>query len=340
MYIQKQFEAALSSIKLKDNHLLFIDGIDIRPGSILYNDYLECIKGLANAAWNLNNDFFSRIKDSKGRLRVVLLLRPDIFNSIGLQNLTNKIRDNSVFLDWRTTYPSYRTSHLFELSDKLLSAQQNEQLEQGITWDYYFPWQSPSTSPDREFDPAFIKFLRLSYSRPRDIVTMVQILREEHNQKRESDKSFFLEALFDGNDFQNKFSEYLMGGIKDQLAFYYDEADYNMFLKFFNFLEGAHQFDYKEYINAYNNFIDFVLDNHDDIPKFVESENDFLQFLYDTNIICFIEDYENEPFFRWCYRERSPSNISPKVSPNAKYRIHYGLHKSLNVGRKINQRRA
>ena len=335
MYIQKQFETALSSIKLKNNHLLFIDGIDIRPGSIPYNEYLECIKGLSNAAWNLNNDFFSKIKDSKGRFRVVLLLRPDIFNSIGLQNLTNKIRDNSVFLDWRTTYPSYRTSHLFELSDKLLRAQQNEQFEEGIVWDHYFPWQSASTSPDREHDPSFIKFLKLSYSRPRDIVTMVQILKEEHSQKKKGHLSTFEESIFKSNDFQNKFSQYLMGGIKDQLAFYYDEDDYNMFLKFFNFLGGADQFDFEGYLLAYNKFIDFVLNNHNDIPKFVESENDFLQFLYDTNIICFIEDYDNAPFFRWCYRERSPSNISPKVSPNAHYRIHYGLHKALNVGRKL-----
>jgi len=333
MYIQKQFETALSALKMKNNHLLFIDGIDIRPGSIPYNEYLDCIKGLANATWNLNNDFFGRVKDSKGRFRVVLLLRPDIFNSIGLQNLTNKIRDNSVFLDWRTTYPSYRTSHLFELSDKLLRAQQIERIEEGKAWDQYFPWKSPSSSPNRSYDPSFIKFLKLSYSRPRDIVTMVQILKEEHLQKKKDLEAFFDESIFDGNDFQNKYSQYLMGGIKDQLAFYYDESDYNMFLKFFNFLEGADQFDYKEYTKVYNKFIDFVLDHHDDIPKFVESENEFLQFLYDTNIICFIEDYENEPFFRWCYRERTPSNISPKVSPNAKYRIHYGLHKALNVGR-------
>ena len=60
MFIQKQFETALSSIKLKNNHLLFIDGIDIRPGSIPYLEYLDCIKGLANATWNLNNDFFQK----------------------------------------------------------------------------------------------------------------------------------------------------------------------------------------------------------------------------------------------------------------------------------------
>lgn len=335
MYIQKQFETALSSIKLKSNHILFIDGIDIRPGSIPYNEYLECIKGLANAAWNINTDFFSKIKDSKGRFRVVLLLRPDIFNSIGLQNLSNKLRDNSVFLDWRTTYPGYRTSHLFELSDKLLRAQQHESLAEGDAWDHYFPWQSQSTSPKREFDPSFYKFLKHSYSRPRDIVSMIQILQEEHKRKKKCEFSVFEESIFDSMEFKNKYSHYLMDGIKDQLAFYYNDSDYDMFLKFFVFLNGADQFDYEEYLVAYNKFVDFVLDNHNDIPKFVENENEFLQFLYDTNIICFVEDHDTELYFRWCYREREAYNISPKVSPNATYRIHYGLTKALNLGKKV-----
>jgi len=336
MYIQRQFEEALSSIKLKDNHLLFIDGIDIRPGKIPYEEYIECIKGLANAAWTINNDFFANIRDSKGRFRVVLLLRPDIFNSIGLQNLTNKIRDNSVFLDWRTTYPSYRTSSLFELADKLLGAQQKEQLELGKAWDHYLPWRSQASSPEREFDPSFYGFLRLSYSRPRDIVTMLQILKEEQEIKGAGDDNQFREKIFKSDDFLNKYSEYLMGGIKDQLAFYYNEADYNMFLKFFNYLNGADQFDYDDFISAYKNFVNYVLDNHDDIPQFIDSESDFLQFLYDTNIICYIEETDDyRRFFRWCYRERSPSNISPKVSLGKKYHIHYGLKKALNVGTKL-----
>lgn len=332
MYIQKQFEHALGDLKIKDNHTLFIDGIDIRPGTIDYSEYIDCIKGLANAAWSLNSDFFGNIKDSKGRFKVVLLLRPDIFNSIGLQNLTNKIRDNSVFLDWRTTYPDYRTSYLFEVADKLLAAQQATKPLSGEAWDTYFPWKSNSSAPEREFDPSFFKFLKLSYSRPRDIITMVQILQDEHVGK-ESTYIEFKQKKFDNYSFQNKYSEYLMGGIKDQLSFYYNEADYNIFLKFFNFLNGANQFDYEEFLTAYKKFVDFVLDEHDDIPKFVESEKDFLQFLYDSNIICFIEKYEYENFFRWCYRERSPSNLSPKVSPNAVYRVHYGLNKALNLGK-------
>lgn len=332
LYIQNQFEKALSDIKIKNNHLLFIDGIDIRPGSIPYKDYLECVKGLANAVWSLNNDFFPKIRDSVGRFRVILLLRPDIFNSIGLQNLTNKVRDNSVYLDWRTTYPSYRTSTIFELSDKILSAQQDDTLEVGQAWDYYFPWKSPSTNPIREYDPPFISFLRLSYSRPRDIIAIIQIMQDEFKQKREVKNMVFSEEDLRNKDFQNKYSEYLMGGIKDQLSFYYNEEDYEMFLRFFTFLSGRYEFSYKEYIDAYNSFTEFILDNHDEIPEFVETRDKFIQFLYDTNIICYIEDIETEPLFRWCYRERNPSDISPKVKLNQKYRIHYGLLKALNIG--------
>lgn len=335
MYIEKQFKEALSGLKLKNNQLLFIDGIDIRPGQIPFDDYLECVKGLANAVWNINTDFFSNIKDSQGRFKVVLLLRPDIMNSLGLHNITNKIRDNSVYLDWRTTYPEYRTSHLFELADRLIKVQQDdrETILQGACWDHYFPWQFPSTNCDREYDPSFLRFLKLCYSRPRDIVTIAQILQEEAERKNKADLDIFELDLFINYDFQNKYSEYLLGGIKDQLSFYYNETDFDMFIKFFSFLDGCDQFDYEYYISTYNKFIDHILSGKEAIPEFVDDPESFLQFLYESNIICYIEDMEEKPYFRWCYRERSPSNISPKVKFSLRYMIHYGLNKALNVGK-------
>lgn len=111
LYIQRRFEDALGSLKLEKNHILFIDGIDIRPRNIDFEDYLECVKGLANAIWTLNNDFFSKIRDSKGRLKVVILVRPDIFSQLGLQNLNNKARDNGVLLDWKTIYPNIQNQN-------------------------------------------------------------------------------------------------------------------------------------------------------------------------------------------------------------------------------------
>jgi len=142
-----------------------------------------------------------------------------------------------------------------------------------------------------------------------------------------------MEQDFTGHDFQNKYSEYLMGSIKDQLAFYYNKDDYEMFLKFFTFLSSKANFSYDEYQEAYKKFEKYVIDNlHEDIPEFVESSDKFLQFLYDSNIICYMEELENENFHRFCYRERSPSNISPKVRLGTLYKIHYGLRKALNVG--------
>ncbi len=331
-YIQKQFEEAFNEMKMKNNHVLFIDGIDIRPGLIPYQEYLDCVKGLANAVWSVNNDFFSNIKDSKGRLRTVLLLRPDIFNSIGLQNASNKIRDNSVYLDWRTTYPNFNNSQIFHLSDKLLSSQQGEKREFGQAWDYYFPWKTKSQKPNREYDAAFVSLLKISYSRPRDIVTILQILQEEAIEKRGKEVSVFTEKDINGHDFLNKYSEYLMAGIKDQLSFYYNEEDYDNYLRFFSFLNGRAVFDYEEYLVTYNKFADNVRKNYENVPEFIETADLFLQFLYDTNIVGSIEIADRETFFRWCYRERNPSNIAPKVRLEARYRIHKGLHKALNVG--------
>jgi cold shock CspA family protein len=69
----------------------------------------------------------------------------------------------------------------------------------------------------------------------------------------------------------------------------------------------------------------------------------FLQFLYEQNVVCFKErDPENEyaePFIRWCFRERSLSNMAPKVRIGVEYEVFYGLSKALNVGRPVRVRK-
>lgn len=87
--------------------------------------------------------------DSDGFLKVVLSIRTDMFSKLNLHNQANKIRDNSVFLDWRTTYQSYTTSPLYQLCNNLLTY--NNPIEGGQTaWDYYFPWFTDSTNIEKE----------------------------------------------------------------------------------------------------------------------------------------------------------------------------------------------
>ncbi|MCE4065780.1 hypothetical protein LXM63_11800 [Chryseobacterium gleum] len=337
MFIQKKFETALNSLNLEKNHIQFIDGIDIRPRNIDYEDYLECIKGLANATWSLNNDFFANIKGSKGRIKVVLLLRPDIFSHLGLQNLNTKIRDNSVLLDWRTTYPIFNTSKIFKMSDNILSSQQKTIHDLGECWNHYFNF-SPTVVGKKE--NSFVSFLRYSMFRPRDIVTMMTILQDKVKNEISSGRKYPIvdQKDFESSEFLNKYSDYLLGEIKDYLAFYHSDKDYELFLKFFEFLNGKAKFTYEDYINSYDEYANYIEKDNLDVPYFFDSSDSFLQFLYDLNIICYVEDTEEDTHIHWSFRERTYSNINPKVKEGLKYIIHYGLQKSFNTGKKIKRR--
>lgn len=331
-YIEKKFSDAIKKLKLNKNINLFIDGIDIRPNSIPYNDYIECIRGLADACWSLNTELFQNVKDSKGHLKVVLLLRPDIFSALNLQNSTNKLRDNSVFLDWRTTYTEYKDSKLYQVSKKILEYQQSYDAD---IWELYLPWKLQATSPKREYDTAFMEFLKISLSRPRDILVILQIIKEQMLDQNLEGAKEFSEDAYKSNQFQNAYSEYYMSSLMDQLSFYYSIDDFNHFKKFFDYFECS-EFTFDEYKERYDKFTDYILTNASDIPEFMDDVQTFLQLLYDCNIITAIDNEDfNNPYFHFSYREKSISNIQPKVpiGENTVYRFHYGLYKKASFGR-------
>ena len=335
LYIQQKFEQALSQIRLGNNHLLFIDGIDIRPSTIPYPEYLECIKGLANAVWELNNDFFPAIKGGQGRMRVVMLIRPDIFDSLGLQNQNTKIRDNSVYLDWRTEYSNHRASHIFQVTDRLLSSQQEPPTTDplGNTWDHYFPWNAPNVIDDYSHPSSFIAFLRWSYYRPRDIVVMLDLLK---NSVGEDPRTHFSLEDFEDPSFGRDYSNYLLGELKDHLSFYYSADDYDAFLKFFEFLGGANKFTYTVFLAAFENFKAHLGTTGTREPIFTQSPTVFLQFLFELNAICYIENtVDGRPFIHWCFKDRSYANIAPKVKTGQTYQVFYGLAKALNLGKEF-----
>jgi len=332
-YIEKSFSDAFAKLKLNKDIVLFIDGIDIRPDTIPYSDYIECIKGLVDAVWTLNTNLFQNVRDSKGIIKIVLLLRPDIYNSLNLQNGTNKLLDNSVFLDWRTTYNTYKTSHLYKVAQQLLSYQQDN--DESDIFEFYFPWDKKSKKFGRESDTAFMEFLRISLSRPRDILVIMQYLQKMMNRENLGEEKAFSQDVFESDEFQNNYSEYFMSSLKDQLSFYYSNVEFEHFLKFFDFFEDAN-FTYDEYMANYEKFIDYILDNAKEIPEFVDDDQKLLQLLYDCNIITAIEsDGCGNTYFHFAYREKNSANINPKVwrGENVTYRFHYGLYKKTRMGR-------
>ena len=334
-YIIKKFKDAINELKLEKDHLMFIDGIDVRPADIEHQEYLECIKGLSLAILSLNNEFFPNIKDSPGSCRYVLLIRPDIFESISLHNPNAKIRDNAIVLNWNTNYDSHRRSSLFSAVDKMISTQcEGEDFTATKSWDYYFRWDAKTLEfalPSGQMT-SFISFLRLSYHRPRDIFTMLQLLKA--NSTDNPEKKFFSLDDFNSQSFQRDYSNYLLGEIKDQLSFYYKQSDYEMFLRFFSYLNGNYRFTYNYFVEAFKKMDNDFNSISSDRPKFMSSENDFLQFLYELNVISSIEESEatGKAVVRWCFRERTQANLFPKIRLGANnYEIFYGLRKALQV---------
>ena len=156
------------------------------------------------------------------------------------------------------------------------------------------------------------------------------MLKEIHLRNDPGKPFNFTHDDFINAEFQEGYSNYLMGEIKDYLSFYYSTNDYEFFRKFFEFLSRKSEFDYEFFLEAFVKLEDYIIRNNYQKPQFFETADTFLQFLYDLNIICYIEKCEDKSFIRWCFRERNYSNISPKVKANCRYSIHKGFLKSLN----------
>ena len=216
----------------------------------------------------------------------------------------------------------------------MLSEQQNnhQNYQLGDCWDYYFPFDSENPNVK---DESFIYFLRYSLYRPRDIITLMSIIQDVTSCGGNKVVNIIKKADFDEPTIKSRYSDYLLGEIRDFLSFYHSEEDYDVFLKFFEYLNGKTTFTYDEFIDAYIEFAKYIESNNKNVPPYLERSSDFLQFLYDMDIICYITVHEDSTKqHHWSFRERNYSNLKPKIQEGVTYMIHYGLQKSLNAGKR------
>jgi len=329
--MERQFCDAFSRLKINKNKFIFIDSIDIKLDEFSEPEYQACIQGLANAIWSVNTDVFRAMPDSGGFLKVVLSIRTDMFSKLNLHNQANKIRDNSVLLDWRTTYQSYTTSPLYQLCNNLLTY--NNPIEGGQTaWDYYFPWFTDSTNIEkRDNDSSFINCLRLSLSRPRDMISIMKAIQRQ-NKKANSGTISTIQD-FKNDDTENEISNYYIDEAKDWCLHKFSDQEFITLIFFFQFLDGKSRFDYKEYKCAFEAYQKQVGNRKMGIFEELLDADAFLQLLYDLNMICYYDkDNRGRDLFRFCYREREVYNLSPKVKTDSIYGVHYALLKALNLG--------
>lgn len=326
---ESTFKEAISSLKLSENHILFIDGIDFRPENVNYNEYISCIKGLGEAAWQLNTEYFNNIRDSKGRLKIVLLIRPDVFHVLNLYNSNSRLQDNCIFLDWATTEKEYKNSPLYTLSEKFFAVQQAKGNAEDAWHHYYEEDVSPGYS--------FKKLLKTSFQKPRDILTFIRISKTHAGKKGKlkNDKfdPYFVDDIALGRDY----SDYLLGEVRNYAAFYMTQDDFAKYLKIFQYLNGSSKFDMSEFRIAFDKFKRWAEGEKFSATIYLRDAESLLQLLYDVNLIGYSEELDgaNETFFHWSYRERSANNIAPKVKISGRLMLNPGVSKAIDIGKKF-----
>lgn len=302
-------------VKFSKNIDFFIDGIDILPEDVDYEVYKACIQGLANAVANLNSDKILR----RMGVRICLLIRPDLLFDMKLYNGSQVLKNNTVYLKWEVADKYYRQSLLFKIADNYLSKQQEKPSKRlGKTWDYYFPYNyKPFTKSDAV--NSFVQFLSYSNYKPRDILTLLNLIIENNKNSKTKDQ-FHRKDL---KKIQTEYHRYLMNELRDYMSVYIstDEfKEFDNFLKSLNKLGIYKKFTYQEFVEAYNNS-DISLQQS---SNKLSTPNNLLQLMFDANLICYFDNLtpDQGDIKHWSLKERNYSNMMPNIELNVAYQFH------------------
>lgn len=311
-------------LKLKKPHYLFVDGIDVRPVSIEYEDYQQCVSSLIRAVYEINHMMFSKIKNrTVGRLQIVILSRLDIFLESGLSNTGCKIVDNSVYLNWGlSNLNDVEDSDLYKLVNNVLSEGRNE----ADMWKHYMDFQLKRQKNSRRLYDSFPYCMRLTAARPRDFIRILQLLQEE-NKSRRTGSLLPLQKVFEKDSFQKKYSTYYVQSIQSEMSFYYNKNEYLLFFSFLKKFQGL-KFTFSEFQKNLNAFY-----ARERLKEFFGEANDILDKMYHLNIVCLVE---KEDIYRWKYRETTIDNycsslMDYKIENNTTFIFHWAVEKALGV---------
>lgn len=293
----------------------FIDGIDILPENVDYEAYKACIEGLANAVANLNCDKKLR---SMG-VRICLLIRPDLFFNMKIYNGGQILKNNTVYLKWETADKNYRQSLLFKIADNYLSKQQDKPSKMlGKTWDHYFSYTYKPFTQSEEVN-SFVQFLSFSNYKPRDILTLLNLVID--NNKNSKTKNKFSKK--DLRRVQKEYHHYLRTELRDYMSVYISTDELQVFD---NFLKSLHKlgiykkFTYFEFVEAYNKSKISLQHSSNKLS----SPDYLLQLMFDANLICYFDTIEPEQgdIKHWSLKEKDYLNMMPSIELKVAYQFH------------------
>lgn len=318
--------------RVSSDHVIFVDKIDVKPDDIEFDKFIQGLRSFARAALYLNENVFAKMKGTK-RIKFVLLVRPDIFDRLNLQNQSARASDNSVVLNWDTTYEHHRTSTIFMLTDQFIGKQSGIDFGRGQAWDYFIKRDvyhfEKKDRPAQNM--AFREFLRLSWFRPRDIIRALHICQQRPECAEKLTREVFERSFKD-------FSEYLFGEVKDFSRFYFSDETFALVERFFSEVQTIDDLDYDSFLRIHEIFLRKISNGPTQkaIDARIADPDEFLQILYSSNIVCWrAENDFGGVDDHWAFRERSATQLEPKVGLYCKYGVHYGLRRALRLNRSL-----
>jgi hypothetical protein len=226
---------------------------------------------------------------------------------------------------------NYRTGKYF-------SSQQTGQVQAIEAADQYFQAEDDNS--------IFRRLLRSTFQKPRDVLTFIRIARTVSIRRLGRGASTRFEPDIVRNpDYTKEYSDYLLGEVRDYANFYMKQEDFFLYIKFFQYLNGKGEFTFKEFSAAYGQFKGWISGESIRATEYLRDAEALLQFFFDVNIIGYREsvgdDQERqERFVHFSFRERTLTNIAPKVKTTALLVVNPGVAKSLDIGLKSKQKPA
>lgn len=323
-----EVQECLKKVKLTKPVFLFVDGIDIRPQELHYQEYLKTVSALIRASFELNKEV---LVAETNFMKITVLTRPDILNKAGLPNLECVLQDNSVVLEWNqfNSVQDIKYTGMYDMINRVLSNIGHEpgeslQNTEKDVWaqDFGFDLKFRSeTAPRSSFEYSMI----LSVCRPRNFIKMLIVLQE--TARTDKEKHLRLKDYFGFDRFQKKYSSYFIQTIRSEMSFEYDQDAITLLMEFLKTFERT-RFRYKYFKERMN-----VFSQKQKLKAYFGDELAILNLIYQLNLICY---FEPSGTVRWHYREQSISNLTPslnsyQIRDDSEFKFHNAVEKELGV---------
>lgn len=342
--IVRKMLTCIKQLPLAKQYLIFIDNVDIKPENFTYEQYTRALTELAKAIIDINTKKFNR--NNINKVKVVLVVRPDIFTKLNLGNANTK-KSYMVMLNWAIArYNDYEESKLLKMAEQLLWAQQPDGLSvnqnntpPGWIWHYYFRWDAkyPAKGSERP-DPSFVTILKKIFYRPRDIITIMRIMQQIQAAKLDNSITWF--DWYHFKKAERNLSNYILAEISEQVKFYLGADGSELLNEVVSRLfkisakptdRSLYVFSYEEFVKLNQKLIDDKAAFNRAVPDQFTEPVRLLSLLFELYIIGCRYQYFDKKLkrhmygWRYCFKDRTMENLTPQVDIGGVYCIHAGV---------------